>query len=158
MRFLSGGSFWRPALTFMKKKILYGIVGLLIILLIAILAWKFLKKPDIQVQWGMTKEQIKQYESTLSGTLKTESASSLIYESRLFEQFPVAVEYEFNNGKLVRRKYMPLEKYLSSEESDRDYRTIRQRLLSRHGDPQITKEQEFRLETWRCELFCCTPA
>jgi hypothetical protein len=43
---------------------------------------------------------------------------------------------------------MPLEKYLSSEESDRDYRTIRQRLLSRYGDPKITKEQEFRLETW----------
>ena len=132
----------------MKKKIRYGIVGVIILLLVGILAWKFWQKPEVEVPWGMTKAQIKEYERSLSGTLKIESTSSLLYQSRLFGRFPVAVEYEFTKGQLVRRKYMPLEKDLASDKSVRNVQTIRKRLQSRYGDPKTTQTQNVQNDTW----------
>ena len=134
----------------MKKKIVFGIVAVLVILLIAgILAWKFLMKPEPDpVQWGMTKEQVKNYEDTLSGTLKAESAGTLLYQSRLFKHVPVAVEYEFKSGKLFRRQYMPIEKEISSEESARNVQALRKQLNSRYRTPEVTTKDQAQVETW----------
>lgn len=134
----------------MKKKMVYIIVGVLIILLLAgILAWKFLMKPEPDpVQWGMTKEQIKHYEDTLSGTLNAESTGTLLYQSRLFNRVPVAAEYEFKGGILFRRQYMPLEKDLSSEESARTLQAIRKQLNSRYGTPEAMTDDQVQIEIW----------
>ena len=96
----------------------------------------------------MTKEQVKHYENTLSGTLKTESAGTLLYQSRLFKKIPVAVEYEFMNGKLSRRQYMSVEKELSSEESARNVQVLQKQLNSRYGTPEVTTKDQAHIETW----------
>jgi hypothetical protein len=132
-----------------QKSILIGGVILLLVVLIAggVFLWRYLQRSDIRnVRWGMSPEQVKQRETA---QLVTEKSKSLLYQTLLFEHYPVALEYAFVQEELSSIRYISLKKYKSYQECLTDFLAILETIERQNGLPRTHhKEGNFQNFTW----------
>lgn len=130
----------------MNKKIwIAGGVGG--ILLLAGLGWWLLRPPpDFRaVNWGMTPAQVQAQEAA---PLQKAQTASLLYQTVLFEKYPAALEYQFQQGRLAGAKYFSLKKYQDFAACQRDFQSLRQQLLVQLGTPHDRDEADFQFAIW----------
>jgi hypothetical protein len=131
-----------------KNYLIGGVVLILTVLITSsVFLWHYLQRPDIRnVHWGLSLEQVKQRETA---QLVTEKSESLLYQTILFEHYPVALEYTFVQEKLTSIRYISLKKYKNYQECLTDFRAILEKIERQNGLPRAHhKEGNFQNFTW----------
>lgn len=115
---------------------------LFLITLLLIFAWKRFIQPDIH--WGATSAQIKQEQ----GTPDHETENTLVYQTLLFEQYPVATEYQFQDARLSAMRQVSLKRYQNVHECLVEYRDLQRQFKQQYGSGMETIEEGFRFTVW----------
>jgi len=139
-----------------KKPLIGGVILLLVVITAGVFfIWRHSQRPEIRnVRWDMSPEQVKKRETA---QIEVEKPDSLLYQTILFEQYPVALEYAFVHERLASIKYISLRKYASYQNCLADYRKIHNAIQVQHGRPFArNKEGDFQNSIWDTPQFRIT--
>lgn len=93
--------------------------------------------------WGMTKEQVKKTEK---GKVEIEKDNSLIYSGKV-GGLECGIGYVFAEGKLVRTRYLIIEKHTNKNDYITDYKSLKEILTKKYGKPIEDKQY------WKKDLY-----
>ncbi|MCP4008642.1 MAG: hypothetical protein GY726_03895 [Proteobacteria bacterium] len=140
----------------MKKHLRLG-AGVLVGLCAGIvLLWSIFFRPadDVRnVRWGMPKEAVKSRETW---DLQVDKENELLYNARLFEEFPAALAYYFEQNSLTQVRFVSFNRYKEFKGCLQEFREIALQISTRRGKPQTLSGEDFRESTWKTDRSTLT--
>lgn len=115
------------------KKIVGLLIGIIGLWLVAVCPAGDFREAD----WGMSMAEVKKAEK--AAEYHDGSAEMLVYKGKLLGRFPVAILYNFSDGKLSRGTYLIEEPHSNPQLYIDDYEQIKKSLVQKYGKPVTEK-------------------